>query len=502
MKNTSLENIDKPNEILFIPAFWVGGIFVLLLTITLVNTFLFGPYYSPDTVYYFQIAKGNPESLNSLSPFYPFLLSISELLPITIFDISFIFMLISYSLAIYILYLISRKTYQSPSVFLFCCLGISLLSWWSYRILGSAHADGLFYVSIMFWVYLFIYGDKKEVSFTWSLALLSALMVWIKLNSLFIIPFLVIWSLIKGNKRYWSVIMAMVISYAFYHILVPRNVLMDSLHQNGDSGPMIFQQLQLGYFNMVALGRVILGLVLSDVVSSYLPGVFSFLLALAIFALKIFFLVFAKDKIGKPTFVLLLFGTVYLVIFLVFQQWIGFKEVNSRTLFPYLLTLSWAIWIELVVRDKKGWVLLLCLFIASHTFAGHVYIWQKNDLASLSAVKKFSSSPANKEIEIILERGGYDILTDEPLKLGFEFPDAIISQIAPESIFVKGETILLSPEEKESWSNESEDALLFGDAVLILFHENSYWKTFAAENNLTAITIDGVWITYQEQLTQ
>jgi len=394
MKNTSSEKFDKPNQLLLIPTFWVGGILVLLMIVTLTNTFIFGPYFSPDTIHYFQIAKGNPESLKSLSPFYPFLLSISELLPVTIFDVSFIFVLISYSLAIYILYLISRKTYRNPSVLLFCCLGISLLSWWSYRILGSAHADGLFYVSIMVWIYLFIYGDKKEVSFTWSLALLSALMVWIKLNSLFIIPFLVIWSLIKGNKRYWAVIVAMVISYAFYHALVPRNVLVDRLDQDAESGLLIFQQLQLAYFNMVALGRVIVGLVLSDVVSSYLPGILSFLLALALLALKLFLLIFEKDKIGLPTFILLLFGTVYLVLFLTFQQWIGFKEVNFRTLFPYLLSLSWAVWIELVVRDKKGWILLLCLFIASHTFAGHFYIWQKTDLASLTAVKEFSSSPA------------------------------------------------------------------------------------------------------------
>ncbi|MEX2511403.1 MAG: hypothetical protein WD398_00745 [Cyclobacteriaceae bacterium] len=475
-----------------------GVLFGILLLVTAVSLIRFGPHYSPDTIHYFRIARGNPESLQYLSPLYPFFISLSDFLPLSGFDMAFLVVILGYIIGFVIIYLISKKIYTLPSNILFYSMGISLMSWWSFRVMGSAHADALFYLLIIVWLYQFLLGDKKNHSYFWSLGLLSAFFPWVQLNSLFLIFFLTIWVILNKDKRWLIVLGCLLVSFACYQIVVPKNILLEHLLEGINTNPISSSALLLLYQNLATWFKVVIGIIFSDHISHYIPNIIGFMGSLGLLGAKIYLLTKGKNRIGKPTYALLLFAASYGFVFLTFQQWIGFEEIGFRTLFPYLLAVSWAFWIEMNVRGKLVIQFLVCLFIVSHTLMGHFYHWQKeDDMASLLEVQEFINSPASEAVGDVLIKSPYEILTDQPEKMGLAFLEIPIAHVGPEIQLVNGENLLLSPEEKALWIKQSEEALITGHAILILFQKSKYWESFSQNENLYLEERHGIWMIYQ-----
>ncbi|MEX2566434.1 MAG: hypothetical protein WD431_10870 [Cyclobacteriaceae bacterium] len=470
-----------------------GVLFGILFLATMVSLIRFGPHYSPDTLHYFRIANGNPESLQYLSPFYPFLISLADFLPLSAFDMAFVLVILGYITGFLIISFISKNIYTLPSNILFYCLGISLLSWWSYQVMGSADADAMFYLLIIVWLYQFLLGDKENLSYYWSLGILSAFLPWVKLNVLFLILFLAIWVVLRKDKRWLIVLGCLLLSFACYQIIVPQNILQEYLLEGTKIHPISSNPLLLFYQNLASWFKGLAGIIFSDYISNYIPDIIGFIASMGLMGAKIYLLTKGKSSIGKPTFNLLLFAATYLFVLLSVHQAIGMEEINFRTLFPYLLAVSWAFWIEMNVRGKLVILFLTCFFIVSHTLISHFYLWKSDNIPTLLEVQKFTNSPASEAIGDVLIKSNYEILTDNPEKMGLAFLEIPMAHVGPERQLANGN----SPEEKELWIKQSEEAILNGNALLVLFQKSEYWESFSRNENLNLEERHGIWMIYQ-----
>src|SRR5690606_10737570 len=142
------------------------------------------------------------------------------------------------------------------------------------------------------------------------------------------------------------------------------------------------ESLVLLWKNLGALFQATLGFFLSDVVTVYIPQLVAGMCGI-LFLLSLIYTAYKelKKSIGIASF-FLLFGLVFLLCQLAFQQIIGFEEINYRTLFPFFLGCSWYLWIKLISNGKKRQlpILALCLMITFQTVAGHLWLWKRQDV--------------------------------------------------------------------------------------------------------------------------
>lgn len=471
----------------------VAGTFSLLFILTLISFWKFGSYLSPDTIGYFQITIGLPDALSSLSPFYPFLLSNLPLSLIPLFDRILVLNLITGILAFYFLYKIAAHADKNAGI-IFSLFGISLLSWWSFRVLGSAHADSIFYLLVLAWLYVFIWSDKDDNHYFPALGVLSALIVWVKLNTLFLIPLLLVWILIDPNWRWLIVLGCIIASWAVFQWVVPENILQFHLTEHANANPGILNHLALFYENMASWMQVTLGLVISDFLSQRIPKPLAFILALvwAFFLLAYLFL--NKNKRENKTYPLILFGVMYTLCFLAFQQLSGYQEVNFRTLFPYLMVISWATWTSLIRLNQKKVMVLLAICIGGHTLVGHGLLWQREDVASLTLAKHFHQSDVKKNIEAVLEDHHQEIRTDAPEKLMLSFVDLQVTPIQPKALFIEGKNKPLSESERLMERDQALASLLSGRSIVVLFQADEFWEQVAEKSNVDTSGDDKVLI--------
>ncbi|MBD3627012.1 hypothetical protein [Cyclobacterium sp.] len=471
----------------------LAGSFALLTVVTIISACKFGSYLLPDTIGYFKITIGFSDALASLSPFYPFLLSNFPLSLIPLFDRVLFLSLITSVLAIYLLYRIATHADRNEGV-IFFSFGISLFSWWSFRVLGSAHADSVFYLMVLVWLYNFIWPEKEDNHYFPAMAVLSALMIWVKLNALFLIPLLLIWMLIDRNWGWSIVIGSMIASWALFQWVVPENILQFHLTEQVAGKQGLLTHLALFYENLASWMQVTLGLVISDTLSQLIPKPVTFIMGLGWTFFLTAYLLMNKNKRENKTYQLLLFGVVYTLCFLAFQQWSGYREVNYRTLFPYLLVISWATWITLIRLNQKKIMILLAICISGHTMVGHGLLWQRKDVSSLTLAKEFHQSEVRKNIEGVLEEGHLEIRTDAPEKLMLSFVDLQVLPIQPGNQFKEGKNYPLSQEEKLREREQALESLLSGKAVIVLFKADEFWEQVAESADVASIVDDRVMI--------
>src|SRR5690606_2392478 len=121
-----------------------------------------------------------------------------------------------------------------------------------------------------------------------------------------------------------------------------RNSLLDSGNLGGDIGFTLLSPENLVTLanNWAELFKSRLGFFLSDFPTALIPQVAA-TVGGSLLLLSLAFLAFKEVKAGiNLPFLFLLFGLVYLLCQLAFQQLIGFEEINYRTLFPYFVTCS------------------------------------------------------------------------------------------------------------------------------------------------------------------
>jgi hypothetical protein len=251
-------------------------------------------------------------------------------------------------------------------------------------------------------------------------------------------------------------------------------------------------QITLFYENLSAWFQVSLGMLLSDLITQYLPVPLAFLFALSGIVLLLYYFVKFRVDHDQPIYKLLLISSVYSLFFLGFEQWIGYKEINYRTLFPHLLVLSFALWIYLIENRKKPLILIIGFLMASYTLSGHWLIWQRNDVSSLIRAKNFDKSRQKESIERILAQNHQQIFTDLPEKIMLSFLTTDVQQIAPKNRFIEGKNYPISQEEIAMETQKSIESLENGFALVVLFHpDEAALKTynipgvkFIHENNM------------------
>ena len=479
----------------------MGVFFLALLVGTLISFWKYGPYIDPDTIGYFKMILGNKEDLGTLSPFYSFILSVFPFSTLSVFDRALVSGILMFFLAFILLFKITKKLNPNYKYYFFA-LGSTLLSWWSFRVLGSAHADSHFYILFLLWLYLFIWKKERSNKYFIIIACLSALMVWIKLNALFLIPLLSLWVLISKEKRWIYVIVGTIISWLSYRWMLPENIL--DLHLSNQVVLQIKQTspITLFYENLSAWFQVSLGMLLSDLVTQYLPVPLAFLFALSGIVLLLYYLVKFRMDHDQLIYKLLLISTVYSLFFLGFEQWIGYREINYRTLFPHLLVLSFALWIYLIQNRIKSLILIIGFLMASYTLSGHWLIWQRNDVSSLIRAKNFDKSRQKESIERILAQNHQQIFTNSPERIMLSFLTTDVQQIAPKNRFIEGKNYPLSKEEIAWESQKSIRSLGNGSAIVVLFHpDEAAYKTYNIPG-VKSIRENNMLIFYSDKLAQ
>ncbi|WP_146947796.1 hypothetical protein [Cyclobacterium qasimii] len=461
-------------------------LFSAILTGAVLDFWKYGSYITPDTIGYFNMIQGKGTDLTTLSPFYGFILSLFPFSLLSAFDRIMVSGILMFLLAFYLIFKISNKSEQNKTNYLLA-FGITILSWWSFRVLGRAHADSHFYIMLLLWVYLFVWKEERSKRYFILISCLSALMVWVKLNTLFLIPLLTLWVLISKEKKWTYVIGAIIISWLSYRWMLPDNIL--DLHL---SNQVLLQPDQVSpavllYENISSFFQVSIGILFSDLVTQYIPLPIAFSFGCLSIFLQSFYLTKFRKSFENPIFKLLLISLIYSLFFISFQQYIGYKEINFRTLFPHLLVLSFAFWMYLIQNHKRNTIVIFAFFITAHTSVGHYMIWQRNDVSSLFLAEKFDRSSEKKSIEAILGLQR-QIITDAPEKIMLSFSTMDVFQIAPKNRFVEGKNYPLNKSETKAELQKNIASLLNGSAIIVLFHTDSLKKELSNSPQVSSVT--------------
>ena len=483
---------------------------MLLIGATVVSYVFYGPYYSPDTVNYFNFSKNlfdqNPWSA-IYSPFYPFLLHCLSLLPSqSLFRGAHFLILIQYALDLFFLYRLARISSQyyrfsleSRHTFILLIL-IVFHSWWSYRMFTWAHADASFYTLLIAWFYFMAnYQLKASIINLLIISILAAAMIWVKLNALALVLFFGLLLFIDKNKFKWLIpLFFTFISYVTYRLCFPTNAFENEQPTHTFLNYLSIGSLELLWNNLGAFFQAALGFFVSDVVTSYIPqfvagmGGILLLVSLIYIAYKEW-----KRGIRLSSFFILV-GLAFLLCQLAFQQMIQFEEINYRTLFPFFLGGSWLLWIKLISlgRNSSVPIFTLCLMITLHTITGHFWLWQRQDVNSLFEVEKLVNTELLTKLQSVQDHEMLqDALwfSDYPVKLALLMDDPFVTHYAPEAVFLQGKRRAVTLQEKQRSMEAVKESLLKGEAVLVLFGEDQRLMTFAQREGLLIMKYpDGV----------
>jgi hypothetical protein len=463
----------------------LGIMLMLLIAATGISYVFYGPYYSPDTVNYFQFSENlfdqSPWSA-IYSPFYPFLLHCLSLLPFqSLFRAAHYLILGQYALDLYFLYLLARITSQYyrfnlKSRFTFTLLILLVFhSWWSYRMVTWAHADALLYTLLIAWFYFMAnYLLKASTINLLVSSILAAVMIWVKLNALVLVPFYVLWLFVDKNKLQWLIpLFFTLLSYAVYGLWFPKNVLDNAYPPSSSVNLFQMESFSVLWNNLATLFQTVLGFFASDAVTFYIPqpvaGAGGILLILSLI-----YIAYKEWKKGaRLSLLFLLFALVFLLCQLAFQQTILFEEINYRTLFPFWLGCSWYLWIKLISLGEKSNlpIITLCLMITLHTLAGHFWLWKRPHVNSLFEVERILDSELMENVHT-LRQGHYRkalLISDHPEKLGLLLNDPYIIPYDPDFYFINGKRRPVPVQERQLKQKELLQKLVKGKALLVLF---------------------------------
>ncbi|MEX2593807.1 MAG: hypothetical protein WD426_13620 [Anditalea sp.] len=373
-------------------------------------------------------------------------------------------------------------------------------SWWSFRIISWAHADATFYTLLIIWSYFLTeYIIKSSLRSLLIFSLLSATLIWIKLNALALLPFFLVLILVDKNKKRWLFPLFITsASYWCYQFLFPKNLLESHMKDILYNSYFYLEGLEILWINLAELCKVTLGFFLSDVLTSYIPHLISLLGGIFILAFLTFLVIreIIKGLILSSFF--LLFGWVYLLCLLFFQQMTFFEEINYRTLFPFFISCSWYLWAKLLILRKNSLILILVLgfLMTSHTVLGHLWLWKRQDVNSLFEVERLMKSGMVKKIQLLQNPVPFRkvlFITDHPEKLSMLLDDPFVVHYDPDAHFINGKRRPVNTQERQRNLDLNKEKLLNGEAVLILFGEDERLIDFAKKNGLYLLD-DPEWL--------
>ncbi len=479
----------------------LAGTLLLLLGGSLVSYVLYGSYYSPDTVNYFNFSQslfGQSMWTGIYSPAYPFLLHCLPLLPfLSLFQAAHLLILVQYGLSIYVLYQWANRisthygfTPNREMGFLLLLL-IIYHAWWSFRIFTWAHADGMFYCLLIMWVFVLSrYYLENGFKHLIILSLLSTGMVWVKLNALAFVPFYALLVILDKTPTKWLVPFGMTAASYFGYRYLFRYGLFDHTHADADSGMKLLtgENLSLLGNNVAELYKSTLGFLLSDVVTAYIPYVFG-AAGGVLLLLLLLFLSFKEIKAGLPlSSLFLLFGLTYLLCQLAFEQLMGYEEINYRTLYPYFLSFGIYCLVKIFHRDQLPTlvILLVALLLCGHTLAGHLYLWQRQEVSSLFEAERLTESAMVKEARVLHQKSAKktNFISDRPEQLALLLNDPFVVHYDPEFVFVAGKRRPVPDQQRQERRTSVMEKLRNGEVVMVLFAKDKKWLAFAREHGL------------------
>jgi len=479
----------------------LAAMLLFLFAGSFASYFLYGPYYSPDTVNYFNFSQVIFEKniwTGIYSPAYPFLLwCLTRLFPLTLFRASHLLILVQYGLGIYFLFRWTKihaahyRFNRGKAAGLLLSMLIIFHSWWSFRIISWAHADAVFYCLLILWAYsLSQYFTENNHRQLLLLSLVSSAMIWVKLNALALLPFYVLLIITDTHRKRWLAPLGVTtVAYAGYRYLSQYRLL-DSGTSGGDIGFSLFSGESLGLLanNLAESFRSTLGFFLSDLLTAYVPQIVA-IVGGGLLLLFLAFLAFKEIKAGiNLSSLFLLFGLVYLLCQLAFQQLIGFEEINYRTLFPYFLTCSGYGLFKLSQQKKLPvkTIILAALLISGHTLAGHAWLWQRGEVNSLFEVERLAETEMVDKLRLLHQDDLTDnsFISNRPELLGLLLDAPFVVHYDPEFDFIHGKRRPVPDLQRQQRRVDLMERLLKAEAVVVVFGEDEDLIRLAKENGL------------------
>ncbi len=427
---------------------------ILFLLLLLGYFYYLGPSYTTDTINYIQMASNVKEYLfpysASLSPGYPFLLGLTA----NLFHISIEYSLYFWaSFFIIFSYLLINKITKQIIVkdeffhinSFFVTIGITS-NWIILKILVTAHADALFLIVLLLFFYFFYLWFKyNNVKWFIIASLLGCLSIWVKLNGLVLIPFLVVCYIIYVNKidvKYIIFpIFGMLFSFFLFKSINGRVI----SHLNDTNYYKIICSLanyDLFFRNFSRSGNVFFSAFFSKSLTLIIPfwcGIITMSLLMFLFAKKLFF--FNKKPNNENVF--LLFSFVYWIFLILLEQYIGYDEITARTLFPSIL--SFLFWLVCVFKSiKKSYlkiILIILYFNLIYSFYFIYKLYVSDPYNSFNYVQKFEDRESVKKLIEVKSNYNFEdrIYTNKYRVLYYSLRFAKINNFPSDKIFEKGD---------------------------------------------------------------
>jgi hypothetical protein len=459
---------------------------VALFFVTIV-LFLFhlGPFYTRDTINYLQkaqdVANGNFPHSGALSPGYPFFIGIiskwlllneanSLRLGVIVFILSSFFVLFhivknsgnNEKKTFFYVFLIS---------FILVCHGTTI------KILLTAHADSIFLVSLLIY-FLFLFLWIKTFKIKWFLitTIVGSLCIWIKYNGLVLIPFLIIVSLIYGNKKFnyyilgFPIISALVSYFAFKSIngtVINHFQGVSFLEKIG----IAFRNSELFFSNLGQLGGVYAGSMFTRSAEILMPNLLGivFIAVLFIFFIRYFII----NKNNKIEDVFLLFSFFYCISFFCLSQYAEYREINSRTMFPSIL--SFVLWLALIYESiQKPFKSLIIAILGLNLLYSFYFvaILNRSEIKNtFNHVSDFSNKKSVFELKKLQKKYNIQngIYTNDPRNLFFALNYRKVQKYPSNTEFESGKITQLSLEKINKNRNKFRQDFSKNTSVILLF---------------------------------
>lgn len=467
--------------------FLLAGMLFLLVCGGMLSYVLHGPYYSPDTTNYFNFAQHlgmDSRWISIYSPAYPFLLYAITSAGVSLFKAAHLLILIQYAVGVYFLYswarLISthyRFNQKKERSFLFLLL-IVYHSWWSFRVLTWAHADSTFYCLLIVWIYFLSRCYlKSSFKLLTVLCLISAVMIWVKLNALALIIFYALLIVLDNNRNKWLAPFGLTTTAYFGYRYLSHYQFLDIAVSDSTTGFGFPSAKSMGILanNLGELFISTLGFFFSDFLTAQIPivpatiGGGLLLLALGFLALKEL-----KKELSLAS-LFLLFGVAYLLCLLAFLQMIGSEEINYRTIFPCFLSCSGYGLIKLLDQNKTpdAAIMVGALLICGHTLVGHLWVGTRMKVNALFEAEAMADSEMIQRIRLLDQTSpGTAFVTNRPELLGLLLDDPFVVHYDPEFEFIHGKRRPVSVPKRLENRAALMGKLLKGEVVVVIFGED------------------------------
>jgi len=459
-----------------------------LQIIFLIATFnRWGPIFTTDTINYFSLgnelgAGKFPYSLG-YSPGYPYVVFLfSSIFALNFLDAGFWLCAIFYVCAFFLFYLIIRSFYKTNysklSVLLFSLLILN--SWAIFKIIFTAHADGLLLLFHLLILLSLLISLKQGSAIVYVISCgVAAVAVWVKYNALIYMPFLALVPLLYYGfkKRALIGLIPVFLSSASFYLFKKMNgVVIHALSQptgivnlwNGETSTETMS------INLDDTGKVLMGSVISDTIINKIPSIISVAFVILI---TIGFLIYLFKKLGKldETLILLFFTFIYTFGILLIYQFNSFIEVNNRTLFPAMISLTLALYSAFIGKQSKFALFLLILIITFQPLratAGLLDWYNRAPLDSLKRAKLFDLKPSLIRLNEIMNKFQLlppDVYTNSDRYLRIYFDYQYVGRAPGEIEFQRGKMLPLSQASIKERVEDINSKILNGKAILIMF---------------------------------